>query len=174
VDIDLQSQMNFGDAESLRDLFLVHRFVHDQYAAQIVAKGGQVTPTGGLSSELALAEWVVTMQGDAPGLMPALGDWLQLHQNLHQAEYQAVNAGLMPDLVDVDFSDEQQFYDWMELHRDLHKQQDAVLTKAVAAAIGGGVGGAGGTSATTGVQWINAINATVQWINALSSTVIWK
>lgn len=174
MDIDLQSQMNFGDEESLRDLFLVHRFVHDQYSAQIVAQGGLPTPTAGLSSEIALADWVVTMKGDSPGLMPALGDWLQLHQNLHQAEFQAVNTGFLPDLVDVDFSDQQQFYDWMELHRALHKQQDSVLTAAVKAATGGTTTGGGGTGTTSGIQWINAINATVQWINALSSTVIWK
>ena len=119
--------MKFKDSESLRDLFLVHRLLHDQYSAAIVAKEGQPTPTAGLSNEIALEDWAFTMQGEVQGLMPALGDWLQLHQNLHQAEYAAANIGLLPDLVDVDFSDEEQFYDWMQLHSDLHQQQSVAL-----------------------------------------------
>lgn len=120
MNISLQSQMLFGDEQSLRDLFLVHRMAHDAYAKAIIGKGGPPMPTGGLSNEFALREWGSLMRGEDAGSAAILRDWLELHQNLHQAEYAAVGFGLLPDLVNVDFSQEGQFYDWMFGHTEIH------------------------------------------------------
>lgn len=120
MNIDLQSQMQFGDEQALRDLFLVHRLTHDAYAKAIVAKGGPSTPTGGLSNDAALAEWGALMKGDDVGSAAILRDWLELHQNLHQAEYSALGFGQLPDLANIDFSQASQFYDWMAGHADIH------------------------------------------------------
>ena len=120
MNIGLQSQMLFGDEQSLRDFFLVHRMVHDAYSKAIIAKGGPVMPTGGLSNEFALKEWGALMRGADIGKAAVLRDWLELHQNLHHAAYAAVGFGLLPDLVDTDFAQEDQFYDWMFGHEAIH------------------------------------------------------
>ncbi len=127
MDIGLQSQMLFGDDASLYDFFLVHRMLHDQYAVKIAAAGKGATPTGGMSSESALQAWISAMRKQGPGSAPVLLDWLKLHQNLHQAEYQALGFGLLPDLIDVDFSLEDQFYDWMYGHAAIHTIQSQAL-----------------------------------------------
>lgn len=120
MDIAIQSQMLFGDSQSLFDFFLVHRLLHDQYAAAIVAKGGATPPLGGLSSTIAVEHWAAAMKPDGRGDSPVLLDWLRLHQNIHQAEYALLGFGQIPDLEDIDFSKEGQFYDWMFAHADIH------------------------------------------------------
>lgn len=120
MNIDLQSQIEFGDVDGLRDFFLVHRFVHEAYGVTIAAKGGPATPTAAVGSDVGLDAWSVAMLGEVEQQGPGLVDWLQLHQELHQAEYSALGFGLLPDLRDVDMTNEQQFYDWMYGHQQIH------------------------------------------------------
>ena len=120
MNIDVQSQMQYGDEGALRDLFLVHSLVHDEYAKAIATKRGTPTPTGGMRSNYALDEWAAVMRKEIPAGAAILADWLQLHNNLHQAEYEALGFGLSPDLSEPDFTDESQFYDWMFAHNQIH------------------------------------------------------
>lgn len=123
VNIQLQSQMFYGDADALRDFFFVHRLVHIGIDAAVSRAGLGSLPNATLDSERALAAWVSVMRKDQQadeGGQYALLDWLQLHANLHQAEYSALGLGVGPDLGVVDFSQESEFYDWMYSHAAAH------------------------------------------------------
>ena len=122
MNIQPQSQMFFGDEASLKDFFFVHRLVHIAVDGVINAAGKGSMPNATLDSGRALDAWLNNMRGDmtTEEEKRALLDWLQLHANLHQYEYQALNLGTAPDLGVVDFSSKQQFDDWMFEHSAIH------------------------------------------------------
>ena len=127
MNIQAQSQIEFGDEDGMHDFFFVHRLVHIQVDGAITRAGLGVPPNATIDSERALQGWLQQMRKgrnpDAdvePGAAYALTDWLQLHDNLHQSEYAALNLGEAPDLSVVDFSQENQFYDWMYAHSAIH------------------------------------------------------
>jgi hypothetical protein len=124
MNIDLDSQFQFGDAAGLRSFFLVHRFVHSAYQDVLQTKFGVSFSTFSLTSDAAEREWEQLMQqGEKSGsIPPALGDWLRLHADLHSGEYAAIggSGNTAPDLSTVDFSDPAQFADWMYAHQQMH------------------------------------------------------
>lgn len=126
MNIQVQSQMNFGDENSLQDFFFVHRLVHIQVDGVIATNGGGSMPNSTIDSERALETWgglMVEREIDDGG-RAALLDWLQLHANLHQAEYSALQLGVAPELGVVDFAQQNQFYDWMYAHSAVHDTLD--------------------------------------------------
>lgn len=131
MNIQAQSQIGFGEEEPLRDFFFVHRLVHLQVDGVIVNAGGGSMPNATIDSERALEGWIAQMRRGRdpnmiaePGAAYALSDWLQLHDNLHQAEYAALRLGLAPALSEVDFTQQNQFYDWMYAHSAIHDTLD--------------------------------------------------
>lgn len=122
VALSLMSLMNHGDAEGLRIFFLEHRLAHAAIAAAVAAQHDMTLPEFDVGDESARRQWEAVMRPDAPeGLRtPVLDDWLNLHQQLHQAEYQAVGLGPVPDLGVVDFSDAKAFAQWMLEHQQIH------------------------------------------------------
>lgn len=127
MNIQPQSQISYGDEEGLRDFFFVHRLVHLQVDTAIVQAGGGSVPNSTIDSERGLDGWIAQMRkgadpshevSDAESY--ALTDWLQLHDNLHQAEYVALQLGQAPNLSTVDFSKANEFYDWMYAHSAVH------------------------------------------------------
>lgn len=121
VMLDAAAQMAFGDGVGLRDFFLVHRLSHAAIASAIVAAGGAAVPGFDVGDERARQQWDVLMQrkGDAPPTR-ALRDWLTLHSQLHQAEFNAVGFGLAPNMIDVNFADPDAFAGWMQDHQYMH------------------------------------------------------
>jgi hypothetical protein len=131
MNIDLDSQFQFGDAAGLKMFMLTHKFVHDQIALFAQAKYGSSFSGYGLMSPFAEAAWEELMKGErTENIPPALQDWLQLHAILHDEEY-ALIVGVssigQPDLSLVNFSDQQQFYDWMYVHQQLHDIEQGIL-----------------------------------------------
>jgi hypothetical protein len=130
MNLDAASQTPFGDADGLRQFMLDHKFVHEQTAAAISSTQGISFGTYGVGSEAAEEEWVAMMQaGKRQRSPPALTDWLQLHSNIHQAEFSALNQPVLAqvDLSEVDFSSPTQFYDWMYAHQVIHDQVQQIL-----------------------------------------------
>ena len=122
MNLQLQALTPFGHVDGLKDFFFVHRLVHDQVDAVIAVKGQGNMPNATLDSQRALDAWVKLMQGEEADAQEqeALTDWLQLHANLHQAEYSALHLGVSPDLGVVDFAQESQYYDWQYAHSAVH------------------------------------------------------
>lgn len=128
MNIQLQSQMAYGDTTGLRDFFFVHHLVHQAVDAHIAAAGKGAMANAVLDSDSALDGWAAVMRKDESvpsGKASALTDWLHLHAALHQGEYSAFGLGIAPDLGVVDFSSERQFYDWMLAHREVHDTLNA-------------------------------------------------
>jgi len=127
VNIQVQSQMFYGDEASLKDFFFVHRLVHLRVDQVINTAGGGSMPNATLDNDNALSTWVKQMRKEplAEEEDRSLFDWLQLHANLHQFEYQALGLGTAPDFGVVDFSSQQQFDDWMFEHSAIHDTLNA-------------------------------------------------
>jgi len=118
-DITLLSQMDYGDAAALRDFMLTHATLHSQYASAIVAQSGVETPNYGLIATDAQDSWIAQMNDGAPA-REALLTWLQVHSDLHTAEFQALALGTIPDIQTVDFRSQDAFYQWLDTHQQMH------------------------------------------------------
>ena len=115
--------MRYGDRTSLLDFSLVHRLAHAQIDGVIASRGLGSMPDPTLDSGRVMEVWAQLMAPEAALSTEAqrpLTDWLQLHANLHEAEYLALKLGDAPELSIVDFSNEKQFYDWMFAHAEVH------------------------------------------------------
>ena len=123
MNIQLQSQMRYGDEAGLQDFAFVHRLVHHAVDDVIAARGRGSMPNATLDGSSALAAWSAAMRGErelTEQERHALRDWLQWHAALHQDEYSAFGLGFAPDLGVVDFGSEEQFNDWMYAHDQVH------------------------------------------------------
>jgi hypothetical protein len=131
MNIDLDSQLPFGDGPGLRAFMLTHRFVHSQIAVYVLAQYGIQLSDFGLLNEIAVHQWEELMrQGRTSSVPQALQDWLNLHNTLHNQEFEAFsgeNLVGLPDLSSVNFSSQEQFYDWMTTHQELHDYEQSVL-----------------------------------------------
>lgn len=122
MNIQLQSQMLYGDEAGMKDFMFVHRLVHSAVDAYIASKTSGQMPNAALDSGAALDGWLSAMRQDEETKVnqDALQDWLKWHAALHQDEYSSLGLGYAPELGVVDFSKEQQFYDWMLAHSEVH------------------------------------------------------
>jgi hypothetical protein len=125
MNIDLDSQMRYGDTEGLRNFLLHHQQIHSQIQTAIFARTGALLPSL-LPSSAAEDAWIAVMRSTVSGQPApsphALIDWLQFHSDLHNQEYSALGQGQAPDLSVADFSKPDQFEDWMYAHQQLHDQ----------------------------------------------------
>jgi len=130
VNIDIYSQIKFGDADGLRQFFGAHRFVHQETASALYTQYGVQQSTFGVSNSLAEEQWAEKMRQKKHGEMPqALKDWLAIHAVIHNQTYVTLGASAdsVPDLSTVDFSDEQAFNDWMSSHQQMHDYEYSQL-----------------------------------------------
>ena len=130
MNLDLASQLAFGDLEGLRNFLLLHRVVHDQEAAALTAKFHSPVSTFGVMDEAAEAEWARLMRSK-PGTKASLAlvNWLYLHAQIHNQSYALLNGAttVAPDLSQVDFSSASQFNDWMYVHQQMHDFEQSSL-----------------------------------------------
>ena len=118
MDITIQSQMPYGDAAALEDWFLAHRFEHEQTSAALGSKFGATISTAAIGSGAAARAWVEVMRGGPTS--KELSDWLSLHWNLHQSEFDAMGFGQAPDLREVNFGSKAESDDWHYAHAAIH------------------------------------------------------
>lgn len=108
MNIDLQSQLTFGDKQSMLIFLGDHAFAHDTIADTIA------------DADYPTVKFPLVEIGN-------IADWIQYHAAEHDSINTALNIGSPPDLRDVNFDDEQQFYDWMLNHRLLHDVINSTL-----------------------------------------------
>lgn len=109
MNIDLQSNMRFGDTEAFLIFLGDHALAHQQYqAAMFTQKGVQI-----------------------PGFdMAELGDpkeWALAHYEIHRAIGSVLLLPEPTDLLELDLEREAQFYTWTYNHQVLHDAIDTVL-----------------------------------------------
>ena len=122
----------YGEAEAMQSFFTLHAIKHAEYAPFIASTFSVDTPLFDIFDNAMVADLQQMMkQKQSQRTNPAtLQQWLQLHNNLHTSELQALNIQNSYDLVDADFTDPTNFYDWMQYHAYIHDMQDAVLGAA--------------------------------------------
>lgn len=109
MNLDLQSNMRFGDAEAFMIFLGDHALAHQQYqAAMFTQKGVQI-----------------------PGFdMAELGDpkeWALAHYEIHRAINSVLLLPEPTDLLDLDLEHEPRFYDWTINHQYMHDATDSLL-----------------------------------------------
>jgi hypothetical protein len=109
VNLDLQSNMRFGDAEAFMIFLGDHALAHQQYQAAIFTqKGVQI-----------------------PGFdMAELGDpkeWALAHYEIHRAINSVLLLPEPTDLLDLSLDNEKMWYDWTTNHSFLHDAIDSLL-----------------------------------------------
>ena len=123
LDMDFAANFTFGDEVGLKAFALAHRLAHDQFADAIAENDGIDTPDFDVADSGAHGVWAALML-DAKEVTDearqALEAWLVLHQQLHQAEYDATALGVAYDFSTVDFADQEEFYTWMQQHQQAH------------------------------------------------------
>lgn len=135
--LDFYSQMNFGDGTALKDFALAHRLAHQAISSAIADAGEPATSSFDVADGRAHSAWELLMlDKDAPGqAREALDAWLQLHADMHQSEYDALNLGDITDsfegqsfdLASVDMTKPDEFYVWMQNHQQIHDTEDNAL-----------------------------------------------
>lgn len=109
MNIDLVSNMRFGDKEAFLVFLGDHAMAHLQYQTAVFAFNGQQIPG------FDMAEFGQQQ------------DWLAEHYEVHRALYSALGLGDAPDLQTVDLGKETQFYDWTQNHQLIHDTIDSFL-----------------------------------------------
>lgn len=130
VNLDITSQTAFGDAEGLKGFSLAHRLAHQETAQGIATLGFGAVPGFDVADEVALKEWGVLMAGLENGPKspsPHMKEWLNLHDMIHKAEYNALNIGVGPDLAEVNFAHKDEFDQWMLEHQQAHDAVSSAL-----------------------------------------------
>ena len=126
------STFGYGEKDAMQSFFSMHAVKHAEYAPYIASTYKVDTPIFDLFDNSMVAD-VQQMMAKKPqdrNNPMTLQQWLQLHNNLHVVEMQALNIQSGFDLVDADFTDPTNFYDWMQYHAYLHDIQDSVLGAA--------------------------------------------
>ncbi len=127
--LDISSQMTFGDVQGLRQWFLEHAIAHQNYARNLALKYKADSPLFDLADQGCMADWGVAMaQGKDGQITQRITNWLLAHNAIHTTELTVTGAAQPIDLTQVDFRDQDQFYDWMANHILLHDIEDQVLS----------------------------------------------
>jgi hypothetical protein len=109
MDMTVYTHMPFNDADSMKIFLLANSLAHSQVAGLLEQRGKSITV------------YPIDDIGNDPIV------WLSNHATMHLMEFNQIGLTGLPDLEDVDFKDEQQFYDWMELHGLVHQTVNQAL-----------------------------------------------
>ena len=109
MNIDLQSNMHFGDKEAFLVFLGDHAMAHQQYQAKMFTQAGV----------------------QVPGFdMAELGnptDWALQHYEIHRAINNTLKLPDPSDLLAFEVDQEAAFYDWLINHQYLHDATDVSL-----------------------------------------------
>lgn len=109
MDMSIFNLAPHGNAVSMQEFVLENALSHSQISERI-AKGGVILPAFPIST-----------------LGENQQEWLTNHFMMHQAEFQQIGLTGLPQLDQVDFDDEMQYYDWMEMHALVHNAVNQAL-----------------------------------------------
>jgi hypothetical protein len=109
VNIDLQCIFNNKDATAWKIFLGDHSFCHSTIGRKVV-EIYNLTP----------------IQYPLSNLID-INDWLLRHNDEHKSIAAIIGISTPPDLISVDFSKEDQFYNWMYNHQAIHDQIKQVI-----------------------------------------------
>ncbi len=109
MNIDLVSNMRFGDREAFLIFLGDHALAHTQYQAAMFAQKGVQIP-GFDMAELGNPQ-----------------EWALAHYEIHRATNSVLLLAEPTDLLDLDLDNEARFYDWIYQHQLLHDATDTIL-----------------------------------------------
>jgi hypothetical protein len=110
MDMAALSAVKFGDAESLSEFLLENGLQHTLFATKLIEQG-----------------FIIPRLPIMDASTDNLDDWLMSHQVEHQAFSAATGLDNPFNLLDMDWNDEESFYDWLATHMLIHEQLVAVL-----------------------------------------------
>lgn len=123
-DLTPYTQIPFGDTEGLTQFFFAHRLNHIAIDQKIITNSLGSPANATIDSQEALKSWIQQMTKPDETDEKAASiffDWLTWHDNLHQAEYNALNLGDSPSIGQFDPKSQGDFYSWMYLHAQMHE-----------------------------------------------------
>ncbi len=109
MNIDLQSNMSYGDREGFLSFLGDHAMAHLQYQQAMFAQFGIQVP-GFDMAELGNPD-----------------DWKLSHYEIHRAINSVLKLPEPADLLDFDVKEKGAFEDWMQNHQYLHDTTDTIL-----------------------------------------------
>jgi hypothetical protein len=109
VNLDLQSNMRFGDVDAFMIFLGDHAMAHQQYQAAMFAKKSVQVP-GFDMAELGNPK-----------------EWALAHYEIHRAINSVLKLPEPVDLLAFDLENEVSYYDWLENHQLLHDTTDSLL-----------------------------------------------
>ena len=109
MNIDLQSNIRFGDKEAFAIFLGDHAMAHLQYQASMFTQTGVQVP-GFDMAELGRQD-----------------EWALAHYEIHRAINNRLNLGDPVDLLSFDIEHDGPFQDWLLNHAYLHDATDSVL-----------------------------------------------
>lgn len=104
MDFDAISIVKFGDRDSLQEFLFANGIQHTVFREQFFAAGLTVPAFPLIDADI-----------------DNLDDWLLSHQTEHMAFSQILGLDVPIDLMDVDWNDEEDFYEWLASHLTLHQ-----------------------------------------------------
>jgi hypothetical protein len=110
MDMAALSAVKFGDAESLSEFLLENGLQHTLFATKLIEQG-----------------YTIPRMPIMDANTDNLDDWLMSHQVEHQAFSAATGLDNPFNLLDMDWNDEESFYDWLATHLLIHEQLVNVL-----------------------------------------------
>lgn len=127
--MQIYSNFDYGDKQSLRSFFLENALRHTQYGHLIAVRSVFQVPMFDVFDAKMVHEVsdMMTKPKDERQMPPSLLTWLQLHATLHQAETQIMGLGTNYNIYDADFRDPIAMYDWMQNHSLIHDYEDQIL-----------------------------------------------
>lgn len=109
MNIDLSSEIRFGDRQGLLYFLNDHAISHQQYQAAVFSLYG-----------LSIAAFDMAEIGHPE-------DWKVFHYEIHRAINSTINAPDPVDLLNFDFSKKESFQNFMQNHQYLHDATDKAL-----------------------------------------------
>jgi hypothetical protein len=109
VNIDLQSEIRFGDRDGLLYFLNDHALAHQQYQAAVFALNGTSVPGFDMAE-----------MGDPE-------DWKVFHYEIHRAINSTIGAPDPVDLLNFDLGNPESFNNFMLNHQYLHDATDKAL-----------------------------------------------
>ena len=110
MNMDTLSIVKFGDVDSLSDFLFENGVQHHLFREYFLDAG------------ISVPAYPITDANPEN-----LDDWLLAHQDEHQAFASILNLNNPFNMLDVDFTNEDDFYDWIASHLYIHEQIVAVL-----------------------------------------------
>lgn len=108
MDMTIFTDVPFGNRDAFDDFLFANSQAHHDIAAKLEQSGK------------AIDSFPLTEVGDPK-------DWLAVHNDMHQQEFNSLGLTGLPDLSEFDLADRKQYDDFMYLHAAAHQTVNNAL-----------------------------------------------